>query len=132
MTAMHDEHELPCDPFVADCRVRVTTDLLAHTWNPVVLLALRTGPRRPRELRVVIGGISDKVLTQTLRRLQRLGLISRQAYAEAPPRVEYALTELGESLVAGPLSALGDWAVEHSDALLAAQARLDGRSLSAR
>lgn len=108
-----------CDPFVADCRVRLATDLFAHTWNPVVLAALREGPRRRKELRDAIGGISDKVLTETLRRLERSGLVLRSAYAEAPPRVDYALTELGESLVEGPIAALGRWTVERGDELLA-------------
>lgn len=110
-----------CDEFVADCRVRQLADLFAHTWNPVVLLALRAGPRRRRELRAEIGGISDKVLTDTLRRLEVNGLVSRSAYAEAPPRVDYALTALGESVVDGPLRALGAWVSEHGDALSAAR-----------
>jgi len=109
-----------CDEFVADCRVRQLADLFAQTWNPVVLLALRPGPRRRRTLREEIGGISDKVLTDTLRRLQAQGLISRTAYAEAPPRVDYALTELGRSIVDGPLKALGAWVAEHGDELTAA------------
>lgn len=112
-----------CYEFVADCRLRATTDLFAHTWDPVVLAALHEGARRRRELRADIGGISDKVLTEALHRLLGNGLISRQAYAEAPPRVEYALTPLGESLVDGPLRALGRWTLEHGDELLDAQDR---------
>lgn len=109
-----------CESNIADCRVRAVTDVFAHTWNPVVLFALRDGPRRRRDLRAEVGGISDKVLTQTLQRLERLGLIHRQAYAEAPPRVDYALTALGTSLVEGPIAELGRWTVEHSDDLPAA------------
>ncbi|SOD59221.1 transcriptional regulator, HxlR family [Streptomyces zhaozhouensis] len=115
------DHRDPPDEWVADCRLRAATDLLAHAWDPVVLAALRAGPRRRREVRAAIGGISDKVLTDTLRRLLSHGLVDRRAHAEAPPRVEYALTGLGESLVEGPLAALGHWAVEHGDALLQAQ-----------
>lgn len=117
------------DQFVADCRVRVAADLLAHTWNPVVLTALRSGPRRRRLLRAEIGGISDKVLTETLRRLERSGLVERAAYAEAPPRVDYALTALGRSLVDGPLAALGRWSLDHGEEL--EQARQDGEDLLA-
>ncbi|MGW3413384.1 winged helix-turn-helix transcriptional regulator [Streptomyces sp. NPDC000888] len=106
---------------VADCRLRAATDLFAHTWDPVVLAALRTGPRRRRALRTEIGGISDKVLTDTLHRLLAAGLVDRHAHAEAPPRVEYGLTSLGQSLVEGPMTALGRWAVEHGDELLEAQ-----------
>ncbi|MEV0355860.1 helix-turn-helix domain-containing protein [Nocardia sp. NPDC050697] len=108
---------------VADCRVRAATDLLAHTWDPVVLAALHAGPRRRRALRTGIGGISDKALTAALGRLLRRGLIERHRYAEAPPRVDYALTALGRGLVDGPLRALAAWAHEHGDALLAAEAQ---------
>ncbi|MFJ5613147.1 winged helix-turn-helix transcriptional regulator [Streptomyces sp. NPDC093221] len=110
-----------CYERVADCRLRAATDLFAHTWDPVVLAALRTGPRRRRALRAAIGGISDKVLTETLHRLLGNGLVGRRAYAEAPPRVEYGLTALGESLVDGPMRALGRWALDHGDELLDAQ-----------
>ncbi|MEV0589587.1 helix-turn-helix domain-containing protein [Nonomuraea sp. NPDC050310] len=109
------------DEFVADCRVRAVTDLFAHTWDPVVLFTLSSGPHRRRELREAIGGVSDKVLTQALHRLLASGLINRRAHAEAPPRVVYALTGLGQSLVDGPINALGRWAEEHGDELLDAQ-----------
>ncbi|MFE1147009.1 winged helix-turn-helix transcriptional regulator [Streptomyces albidoflavus] len=115
------DHEGPCHEWVADCRLRAATDLFTHTWDPVVLAALRAGPCRRRELRAAIGGISDKVLTDTLRRLLSSGLVGRHAHAEAPPRVEYRLTSLGRSLVEGPMTALGRWAVEHGDELLEAQ-----------
>ncbi|MEV0616693.1 helix-turn-helix domain-containing protein [Nonomuraea sp. NPDC050404] len=111
------------DELVADCRVRAATDLFAHMWDPVVLAALGSGPRRRSELRAAIGGVSDKVLTQSLHRLLASGLIDRRAHAEAPPRVEYALTGLGQSLVDGPMRALGRWAEEHGDELLDAQER---------
>ncbi|MCX5560336.1 helix-turn-helix domain-containing protein [Streptomyces sp. NBC_00038] len=115
------DREAHCYELVADCRLRAATDLFAHTWDPVVLAALRMGPRRRRELRADIGGISDKVLTDTLHRLLAAGLVDRHAHAEAPPRVEYGLTSLGQSLVEGPMTALGRWAVEHGDELLEAQ-----------
>ncbi|MFD0025138.1 winged helix-turn-helix transcriptional regulator [Streptomyces sp. NPDC058382] len=105
---------------LADCPARLGFDLLSHTWNAVVLQALGEGPRRPGDLRTEIGGISAKVLTETLRRLEGYGLVERQAYAEAPPRVEYALTELGGTLLE-PIRSLGRWAVEHGDAFAAAQ-----------
>ncbi|WP_283136501.1 winged helix-turn-helix transcriptional regulator [Rhizohabitans arisaemae] len=108
---------------VADCRLRAATDLFAHTWDPVVLAALRPGPRRRRELRDAIGGLSDKVLTDTLHRLLANGLIDRHTYAEAPPRVDYSLTGLGQSLVDGPMAALGRWILDHGDDLLDAQDR---------
>jgi DNA-binding HxlR family transcriptional regulator len=116
-------HESHCYELVADCRLRAAADLFAHTWDPVVLAALRPGPRRRRELRTAIGGISDKVLTEALHRLLGHGLITRRAWAEAPPRVEYGLTGLGQSLADGPMRALGSWITEHGDELLDAQER---------
>ncbi|MFL4907364.1 winged helix-turn-helix transcriptional regulator [Streptomyces sp. MMS24-I2-30] len=108
--------------FLADCRARLAFDLLANTWNCVVLWALRDGPARPGALRVRIGGISQKVLTETLRRLECNGLVARRAYGGSPPRVEYGLTGLGRTLLA-PVDALGAWAFAHGDEVTAAQER---------
>ncbi|MFI9154693.1 winged helix-turn-helix transcriptional regulator [Streptomyces sp. NPDC053367] len=111
------------DPtFLADCRARLAFDLLANTWNSVVLWALKEGPRRPGELRERIGGISQKVLTETLRRLEFNGLVSRWAYGGSPPRVEYELTGLGRTLLV-PIDAFGAWAFEHGDEVMVAQER---------
>ncbi|MEU6152078.1 helix-turn-helix domain-containing protein [Actinosynnema sp. NPDC047251] len=82
---------------------------MANTWNPVVVWALRDGPRRPADLRRTIGGIRPKVLTETVRRLERSGLVLRRA---RPGQVEYALTALGESML-GPIDAMGRWALAH-------------------
>ncbi|MGW0577250.1 winged helix-turn-helix transcriptional regulator [Streptomyces sp. NPDC002920] len=132
--AHEHEHDAHQHKLVADCRLRAATDLFTHTWDPVVLAALRTGPRRRRDLRTAIGGdgdggggggMSDKVLTDSLRRLLAAGLVDRRAHAEAPPRVEYGLTGLGRSLVEGPMAELGRWAVAHGDELLEAQDRTD-------
>lgn len=111
--------------FDADCQARLGFDVISHRWNAVVIWTLREGPRRPGWLRESIGGISPKVLTETLRRLERDGLVERRSYAEAPPRVEYGLTEVGRSLLT-PLEAVGEWAFAHADAILAAQDRWDG------
>lgn len=116
-----NDHESHCEELVADCRLRAATDLFAHTWDPVVLAALGQKALRRSDLRAAIGGISDKVLTDALRRLLASGLISRRAFAEAPPRVEYHLSGLGRSLVEGPMAALGRWTIEHGDELLEAQ-----------
>ncbi|MYW65371.1 transcriptional regulator [Streptomyces sp. SID8379] len=107
-------------PQLADCRARLAFDLLANTWNAVLIWALRHGPCRPGELRGRIGGISPKVLTETLRRLEFNGLVTRRAYVESPPRVEYELTPLGATLL-GPIDAFGAWAFEHGDEVMAAQ-----------
>ncbi|NYI03486.1 winged helix-turn-helix transcriptional regulator [Allostreptomyces psammosilenae] len=112
--------------FLADCRARLAFDLLANTWNAVVVWALREGPRPPGELRGRIGGISPKVLTETLRRLEYNGLVERRARPRPGPRVEYGLTELGRSLLP-PIEAFGEWAFRHGDEVLAAQDRAEGR-----
>ncbi len=108
------------DAFLADCRARQAFDLLLNTWNPVVLWALRHGPLRHGALRTRIGGISAKVLTETLRRLEHHGLVSRTTHPAAPPRVEYGLTDLGRTLL-DPIDSFGRWAFTHGDALLRAQ-----------
>ncbi|MFE1285615.1 winged helix-turn-helix transcriptional regulator [Streptomyces sp. NPDC058751] len=120
-----------CSPFAADCAVRLATDLIAHTWDPVVLVALRAGRRRRIDLLSDIAGVSDKVLTQALHRLRANGLITRIT-SPADRSVAYELSELGRSLAEGPLAALGRWAVDHADQVLAAQehhgARARGRA----
>ncbi|MFJ2177774.1 winged helix-turn-helix transcriptional regulator [Streptomyces sp. NPDC087851] len=106
---------------LADCRSRLGFDLLGNTWNGVVIWALSEGPRRHGALRTEIGGISAKVLTETLRRLEGYALVERRVDEEAAPRrVEYALTALGVSLLE-PIRALGRWSVEYGDAFVAAQ-----------
>ncbi|MEV5650174.1 helix-turn-helix domain-containing protein [Nocardia sp. NPDC052254] len=118
-------YEAHAGELVADCRLRAATDLFAHTWDPVILVGLLGGARRRGVLRTEIGGISDKALTEALRRLLGHGLVERRRYAQAPPRVEYDLTALGRSLVEGPLRALGDWVDAHGDELLEASGAPD-------
>lgn len=107
----------PGDLFLADCPGRLTVELIADKWTVVVLAGLSGGPVRHGELIELIGGVSRKVLTQTLRRLEAHGLVRRHAYAEVPPRVEYELTPLGASLT-GPIHVLTEWARENGDAVL--------------
>ncbi|ADB32723.1 transcriptional regulator, HxlR family [Kribbella flavida DSM 17836] len=106
--------------FYADCQARVAADLLSGTWPMVVIYALSYGPARPVELRRKIGGISPKVLTETLRRLEQHRVVERRRYAEAPPRVEYSLTSAGQDLLV-PIRALGEWADRHAATVLEAQ-----------
>jgi len=103
--------------FLADCPARLAIEIIANKWSVVTLFALSEGPRRHGELVTLIGGISRKVLTQTLRQLQSNGLIDRQAYAEAPPRVEYRLTALGETLQE-PIAMLTAWARYNGEAIV--------------
>lgn len=102
---------------MSDCPARTAIEIVANKWSVVTLYALADGPKRHSELVALSGGISRKVLTQTLRRLQDNGLIERQRYAEAPPRVEYRLTPLGRTLQE-PIAALTEWAQVHGEALV--------------
>ncbi|MFF8815161.1 winged helix-turn-helix transcriptional regulator [Streptomyces pactum] len=108
------------DRLLADCRARLGFDLLANTWNAVVIYALADGPRRPHQLRAEIGGISAKVLNETLHRLRDYALVERRVDARSPRRVEYALTGLGTTLLE-PITALGRWSAEYGAAFAAAQ-----------
>ncbi|WP_326956733.1 winged helix-turn-helix transcriptional regulator [Amycolatopsis sp. NBC_01286] len=107
------------DVFLADCPARLAIEIIADKWAVVVVFALSRGPRRHGELVDLIGGISRKVLTQTLRKLQGYGLVDRRGYAEAPPRVDYSLTDLGQTLVE-PIGVLAKWATLHGEAVTAA------------
>lgn len=100
--------------FLADCPTRLTVEILSDKWSVLVLFGVSQQPRRHGELVALIGGISRKVLTQTLRRLQGYGLVERSV--EAPHHVEYRLTELGTTLVE-PIEVMTEWAREHAGAI---------------
>jgi DNA-binding HxlR family transcriptional regulator len=107
----------PGTVFLADCPARLAIEIISSKWAVVTLFALSDGPLRHGELVELIGGISRKVLTQTLRRLQAHGLVERRVFAEAPPRVEYSLTELGDTL-REPITALTAWARSNGEAVV--------------
>lgn len=107
-----------------DCPSRVLLQRIGDKWTPLVFQALKDGPLRFGDLRIVIGTVTPKVLTQTLRTLERDGLVSRHAYPTTPPKVEYALTDLGVSL-GEPLDAVRVWAEQHAAAVLANRADFD-------
>ena len=94
--------------------IRESLGVLSSKWCVGVLLALGDGPRRYHQVLSELHPISEKVLTQTLRTMERDGLIARHVHAEVPPRVEYELTRLGASM-AGPMKALGSWAVANAE-----------------
>jgi DNA-binding HxlR family transcriptional regulator len=104
-------HDGTGSTFLADCPARLATEILSDKWAALVLTGLRGGPRRHGELIAMIGGISRKVLTQTLRRLQGYGLVDR--HVEDAGRIEYALTALGATLI-GPIESLNDWGRDHA------------------
>ncbi|MET7419069.1 helix-turn-helix domain-containing protein [Dactylosporangium sp. NPDC005555] len=94
---------------------------IGDKWTAMVVLCLEHGPRRFNELRVPLRAVTPKVLTDTLRAMERDGLVARTAYPEHPPRVEYALTDLGRSLLT-LIAAVRVWSDAHLPALLAARA----------
>jgi DNA-binding HxlR family transcriptional regulator len=115
-------HHLP-----ADCRaVSQILSRIGDKWSVLVVMALSEGPRRFSELRNGIGGISQKMLTTTLRGLERDGLVTRTIFPTIPPRVDYELTDLGRDLTV-PVIELGEWAKRNQDRIEAARAAFDGR-----
>ena len=104
---------------------RAVVDLLSGKWSVDVLYLLANGTRRYSEVFYEVGEISKKTLTQTLRALERDGLIARHVYAEVPPRVEYSLTPRGWSLT-GTLMAMYEWATEHLHSVDAARVAHEG------
>ncbi|MFC8525799.1 winged helix-turn-helix transcriptional regulator [Nocardia sp. NPDC057227] len=108
-------HDTPAGSgFLADCPTRLAVEIIADKWTVLVLFGLSHRPRRHGELAELIGGISRKVLTQTLRKLQGYGLVERRALA--PRQVEYHLTELGRTLVE-PIDVLTMWARDNGGAI---------------
>lgn len=109
------------------CRVvSGVLERIGDKWSVLVVMLLGDGPRRFNELRREVGGISQRMLSLTLKRLERDGLLTRTVHPGASPQVEYALTELGRSLW-GPIQTLGDWARENQPSIDAARRRFDGR-----
>jgi DNA-binding HxlR family transcriptional regulator len=113
------------DVYLRACPSRDVLEMVANKWTALCIGALENGPRRFGDLRRKLDGISQKVLTQTLRGLERDGLVSRTV-SPMPLRVDYALTGLGEGL-AGHLAALRRWAEVHLDEVDGARARYDAR-----
>jgi DNA-binding HxlR family transcriptional regulator len=110
--------------FDPDCPTRVVLDRIGDKWTVLVVLLLADGPMRFSGLRERIGGVAPKVLTQTLRRLERDGILIRTVYAEVPPRVEYELTKVGYSLT-GPIETIRDWAETNMSAITRSRERFD-------
>ena len=110
-----------------DCRaVSEVLSRVGDKWSVLVVWTLGDGPKRFNELRRALGSISQRMLTFTLRALERDGLVMRTAFATIPPRVDYELTKLGRSLL-GPVSELGLWARKNRSAIQNARHRYDAR-----
>jgi DNA-binding HxlR family transcriptional regulator len=103
-----------------NCPSRKVLNIIADKWTALVIGLLKNRPKRFSELRREIEGISQKMLTQTLRELERDGIVTRTVFAEVPPHVEYELTPLGKKLYE-PLAVIRDWAESHIDEVTAAQ-----------
>jgi DNA-binding HxlR family transcriptional regulator len=108
------------------CPVRDVIERVGDKWSVLLVVQLREGPRRFSELLRTTEGVSRRMLTRTLRLLERDGLVSRTVHPTTPPQVEYDLTPLGHAL-AGPLDALTDWAYRHRDDVQAARTAFDAR-----
>jgi DNA-binding HxlR family transcriptional regulator len=109
--------------FSENCGSQQVLELIADKWSALVIYyALAQGTKRYSELQREIGGVSQKMLTQTLRSLERDGFVERTVHPVVPPKVEYSLTPLGRTLI-GPLRSICKWAETHLHQLLAARAR---------
>ncbi len=107
------------------CAARDVLDRVGDKWTVHVVALLGTGTMRFTDIRRAVEGISPRMLTVTLRSLERDGLLDRRVYPVIPPRVEYTLTDLGESLL-DLVRALIDWSATHTDEILAQRQRYDG------
>lgn len=118
----------PVDHLSEDCRA--VSSVLARVgdkWSVLVIMLLGDGPRRFNEIKRMVGGISQRMLTLTLRGLERDGLVTRTVFPTVPPRVDYELTDLGRSLWK-PVEALGMWAHHHQPEIEVARRRFDQRT----
>ncbi|MEU9177322.1 helix-turn-helix domain-containing protein [Streptomyces sp. NPDC048550] len=111
-----EEHE--------DCGIRDVLDRVGDKWSVLVIVELAQGVRRFSRLQRSVPGISQRMLTLTVRRLERDGLVSRTVHPEVPPRVEYELTPMGHSLTF-LLKSLADWSADHREAIAASRRRWD-------
>lgn len=120
------EAAVPVAVDASPCPVRTVLDRLGDAWSVLVVLNLGAGPMRFNTLKRAVAGISQRMLTVTLRSLERDGLVIRTVIPTTPPQVDYRLTELGVSLT-GPISILNDWAITHRDEIAAARTTYDAR-----
>lgn len=124
MVTTHSEPVFLGNPYDADCPTRRILDRIGDRWTVLIVGILGEGTARFSELRRHVEGISQKMLTQTLRALERDGLVRRTVYPQVPVRVEYALTNAGRTLLE-PLRALQEWSIEHLGEVSASQEGYD-------
>ncbi|WP_198115116.1 winged helix-turn-helix transcriptional regulator [Massilia rhizosphaerae] len=128
---MSPSHTEPCadmpSPNTGGClATREILDRIADKWSLYIVAVLANGPRRFNELKRGIDGISQRMLTLTLRGLERDGLLTRTMYPTIPPRVDYELTDMGRTLLK-PVMALVNWANDNQVAIAEAQTRFDDK-----
>ncbi|MEC3981514.1 winged helix-turn-helix transcriptional regulator [Amycolatopsis sp. H20-H5] len=128
METICDVHEEPWDVYLRNCPCREVLDLVANKWTALMLGALARKAHRFGELRRAVDGISQKMLTQNLRSLERDGLVTRTVYPTTPPTVEYALTGMGAE-VGAYLIALSAWSEANFTRIREARANYDHRVL---
>lgn len=112
----------PANPYNLNCPSRDVLDLIGGKWAILILCCLQQGPVRTGALMRTVGGISQKMLTQTLREMERDGMVARTSHHEVPPRVEYHLTVLGRSL-SELARAMEQWVVSNYPIIMAERAR---------
>ncbi|ABC89837.1 putative transcriptional regulator protein [Rhizobium etli CFN 42] len=128
-TAATQAGDLPASEDHNNCRaLGQILDRVGDKWTIMVVGVLSRGPLRFNQMMREIGGVSHRMLTLTLRSLERDGLVSRTAYATIPPKVEYALTDAGRSLIE-PLRVLSDWAIDYRPVIEKARADFDTRGV---
>lgn len=115
------------DAYVMECPTRQLLDCIADKWVSLLINALADGPQRYSELSRRVAGVSEKMLTQTLRIMERDGLVERRVTAAVPVRVDYSLTPMGTSLLP-VMRTIKEWAETHMDQVLMARADFDTRS----
>lgn len=118
---------MQCDVYAKNCPSRMILDRISNKWSMLILNRLREKKVRFNQLRREIDGISQKVLSQTLKNLERDGLIHREAFPTVPVTVEYSITDLGRTL-SDTVHVLTHWAEEHFDRVVQAQQAYDARS----
>jgi DNA-binding HxlR family transcriptional regulator len=122
-----DTEQVWYDAFLKYCPSRAVLAMISDKWTTLTLCALADGPMRFGQLRRRLEGISQKVLTSTLRDLERAGIVRRDVFPTTPPQVEYALTDLGHSL-GGALAAIKAWAETHVPEIEANQGAYGARA----
>jgi DNA-binding HxlR family transcriptional regulator len=115
------------DVYNERCPTRMVLDRIADKWTVLIVGALKDNKKRFGELRREVGGVSQKMLTQTLKGLERDGIVTRWVFATVPPRVEYSLTDLGRTLI-GMLESIRDWSEKNIEDVLKARDEFDSRT----